>query len=181
MAIQGPGLHGLPRPAASQRRGGIRHCEERSDEVGSVIARSAATWQSRAPGFMDCHGLRPRSDEVGSVIARSAATRQSMPYSCYQNVPMQPAVYILASKPRGTLYVGVTSDLVQRIWQHKNNLAKGFTQEYCVHVLVYFELHSTMLNAIAREKQLKAGSRAKKLALIESMNSSWSDLYPGLL
>ncbi|UUZ76173.1 GIY-YIG nuclease family protein [Polaromonas sp. P1(28)-13] len=75
---------------------------------------------------------------------------------------MQPAVYILASQPRGTLYVGVTSDLIQRVWQHKNNLAEGFTQKYGVHTLVYFELHATMYDAISREKQLKAGSRVKK-------------------
>ena len=94
---------------------------------------------------------------------------------------MQPAVYILASQPRGTLYVGVTSNLVQRIWQHKNNLVEGFTSKYGVHVLVYYELHSTMLDAIAREKQLKAGSRAKKLALIEGLNSGWTDLYERIL
>ena len=94
---------------------------------------------------------------------------------------MQPAVYILASKPQGTLYVGVTSDLVKRVWQHKNNLAEGFTQKYGVHTLVFFELHATMYDAISREKQLKAGSRSKKLALIEAMNPAWQDLYPGLL
>jgi len=94
---------------------------------------------------------------------------------------MQPAVYILASKPQGTLYVGVTSDLVKRVWQHKNNLAEGFTQKYGVHTLVFFELHATMYDAISREKQLKAGSRSKKLALIEAMNPTWQDLYPGLL
>ena len=94
---------------------------------------------------------------------------------------MQPAIYILASRLRGTLYVGVTSNLIQRIWQHKNNLALGFTQKYGVHTLVYFELHATMVNAISREKQLKAGSRAKKVALIEGLNPTWSDLYPGLL
>ena len=94
---------------------------------------------------------------------------------------MQPAVYILASKPQGTLYVGVTSDLVKRVWQHKNNLAEGFTQKYGVHTLVFFELHATMYDAISREKQLKAGSRSKKLALIEAMNPIWQDLYPGLL
>ncbi len=94
---------------------------------------------------------------------------------------MQPAVYILASQPRGTLYVGVTSNLVQRIWQHKNNLVEGFTSKYGVHVLVYYELHSTMLDAVAREKQLKAGSRAKKLALIEGLNSGWTDLYERIL
>ncbi len=94
---------------------------------------------------------------------------------------MQPAVYILASQARGTLYVGVTSDLVKRIWQHQNNLVEGFTQKYGVHTLVYFEQHASMLEAIAREKQLKAGPRAKKLALIEAANPGWDDLYPGLL
>ena len=94
---------------------------------------------------------------------------------------MQPAIYILASQARGTLYVGVTSDLIQRVWQHKNHLAPGFTQQYGVHMLVYFEIHATMLDAIAREKQLKAGSRAKKVNLIECGNAAWADLYPGLL
>jgi putative endonuclease len=94
---------------------------------------------------------------------------------------MQPAIYMLASQARGTLYVGVTSNLIQRIWQHKNNLVVGFTQQYGVHTLVYFELHATMMEAISREKQLKAGSRAKKVALIEGMNPNWEDLYPGFL
>jgi putative endonuclease len=94
---------------------------------------------------------------------------------------MQPAIYSLASQARGTLYVGVTSDLIQRVWQHKNNMAPGFTQQHGVHMLVYFELHATMLDAIAREKQLKAGSRAKKVSLIEGLNSAWADLYQGLL
>ena len=94
---------------------------------------------------------------------------------------MQPAIYILASQPRGTLYVGVTSNLIQRVWQHKNNLVEGFTRQYAVHTLVYFELHATMVDAISREKQLKAGSRAKKMALIEWLNPTWGDLYPGLL
>ena len=94
---------------------------------------------------------------------------------------MQPAVYILANRPRGTLYVGVTSDLIQRVWQHQSNLVEGFTKQYGVHTLVHFELHATMLEAIRREKQLKAGSRAKKLALIEANNPDWRDLYPELL
>ena len=94
---------------------------------------------------------------------------------------MQPAIYILASQPHGTLYVGVTSNLIQRVWQHKNNLVLGFSQKYGVHTLVYFELHATMVDAIGREKQLKAGSRAKKVALIDKLNPTWSDLYPGLL
>ncbi len=94
---------------------------------------------------------------------------------------MQPAVYILASQRNGTLYIGVTSNLVQRVWQHKNNLVEGFTQQYGVHMLVYFEMHATMLDAISREKQLKAGSRSKKVALIEALNPAWGDLCPGLL
>ena len=94
---------------------------------------------------------------------------------------MQPAVYILANRPRGTLYVGVTSDLIRRVWQHKSDQVQGFTQRYAVHTLVYFELHGTMLDAIAREKQLKAGSRADKLSLITATNPTWQDLYGGLL
>ena len=94
---------------------------------------------------------------------------------------MQPAIYILASKPNGTLYVGVTSNLIQRIWQHKNTLASGFTQRYGVHLLVYFEMHATMVDAITREKQLKAGSRAKKVGLIQSVNPEWQDLYSSIL
>ena len=94
---------------------------------------------------------------------------------------MQPAIYILTSQPRGTLYVGVTSNLIKRVWQHKNHQVEGFTQRYAVHTLVYFELHTSMLDAISREKQLKAGSRARKIALIEETNPLWTDLFPGLL
>ena len=94
---------------------------------------------------------------------------------------IQPAVYILASGKNATLYIGVTSHLIQRIWQHKNNAVAGFTQQHHVHTLVYFELHATMLDAISREKQLKGGSRAKKIALIETENPDWLDIYPNLL
>lgn len=93
----------------------------------------------------------------------------------------QPAVYLLASQPRGTLYVGVTSDLVKRTHQHKHNLVAGFTQQYKVHTLVWYELHQTMEAAILREKQIKAWKRAWKLQMIESTNPSWTDLYPGIL
>jgi putative endonuclease len=89
----------------------------------------------------------------------------------------QPAVYILASHRNGTLYVGVTSDLVQRVWQHKNGLVEGFTQKYGVHTLVWFERHETMLSAIAREKAIKEWRRAWKLSLIEVLNPQWRDLY----
>jgi putative endonuclease len=97
------------------------------------------------------------------------------------NSPKQPAVYILASKRNGTLYTGVTSDLVKRAWQHKNDSADGFAKKYSVHMLVYYELADEMATAIAREKQIKGGSRAKKLAMIESMNPGWRDLYDDIL
>ena len=94
---------------------------------------------------------------------------------------MQPAVYILASAPNGTLYIGVTSNLVQRIWQHKNDVIEGFTEKYSVHTLVYFELLEDMTNAIIREKQLKKWNRAWKLSLIEKQNPNWKDLWPTIL
>ena len=94
---------------------------------------------------------------------------------------MQPAVYILASRRNGTLYIGVTSHLVQRIWQHKNDLVEGFTEKYGVHGLVHFELQDDMLSAITREKQLKKWNRAWKIALIEKQNPTWQDLWPTIL
>ena len=89
----------------------------------------------------------------------------------------EPAVYILASRRNGTLYVGVTSNLVQRAWQHRNHLVPGFTARYGVDRLVWFDVHETMESAIARQKQIKAGPRRKKLALIEAGNPAWRDLY----
>ena len=94
---------------------------------------------------------------------------------------MQPAVYILASKKNGTIYIGVTSDLIKRTWEHKNDLVKGFTKQYHVHILVWYELHETMESAITREKNLKNWKRAWKLALIEKSNPNWQDLYEKLL
>ena len=89
----------------------------------------------------------------------------------------QPAIYILTNKPNGTLYTGVTSDLPGRIWQHKNNVTKGFCSKYNLKILVYFELFDDMYSAIMREKQIKAGSRKAKTELIESVNQEWRDLY----
>jgi putative endonuclease len=86
-------------------------------------------------------------------------------------------VYILASRRNGTLYVGVTSNLIQRVWQHKEKLVDGFTKKYDVKYLVYFEVHDTAENAISREKQIKRWRRAWKLELIEADNSEWKDLY----
>ena len=93
----------------------------------------------------------------------------------------QPCVYILASTRNGTLYTGVTSDLVKRVWEHKNDLAEGFTKRYSVHTLVWFEAHAEMEPAIAREKIIKGWKRRWKLELIESTNPVWRDLYPELL
>jgi putative endonuclease len=89
----------------------------------------------------------------------------------------QPCVYILASKRNGTLYVGVTSDAVRRVWQHKTDAIEGFTSKYAVKRLVYLEMHATMPDAILREQQLKAWKRGWKLALIERDNPEWRDLY----
>jgi putative endonuclease len=92
----------------------------------------------------------------------------------------QPCTFILANRPNGTLYVGVTSDLPKRVWQHKNNLVDGFTKKYQVHRLVWYEQHETMDSAINREKQLKSGSRQKKIAMIQAMNPTWIDLYDNI-
>ncbi len=93
----------------------------------------------------------------------------------------QPCVYIIASKRNGTLYTGVTSYLPKRTFEHREGLVKGFSAKYKCKVLVWYELHETMIEAITREKQIKAGSRAKKLALIEGINPEWKDLYDTLV
>jgi putative endonuclease len=89
----------------------------------------------------------------------------------------QPAVYIMANHKSGTIYVGVTSDLPKRAWQHREGQRDGFTSRYGCKRLVWFELHATMGDAITREKQIKGGSRAKKIALIEAANPEWRDLF----
>src|SRR5688572_11190221 len=88
-----------------------------------------------------------------------------------------PAVYILASRYRGTLYTGVTSSLWQRVWDHKNGRLEGFTKEYGVKTLVWYELHTSMEAAIRREKQIKKWNRAWKIELVEAMNRDWLDLH----
>ena len=88
-----------------------------------------------------------------------------------------PTVYFLANKRNGTLYVGVTSDLINRVWEHKNKIVKGFTQKYNVHRLVWYESHENFESAFKREKQIKEWKRNWKLELIEKMNPEWRDLY----
>lgn len=90
-------------------------------------------------------------------------------------------VYILASGINGTFYVGVTSDLVKRVWQHKNEVVESFTKKYGVKTLVYYEVFADAENAIRREKRLKKWSRESKLQAIEEMNPEWRDLYEGLM
>jgi len=90
-------------------------------------------------------------------------------------------VYILANKRNGTIYTGVTSDLVKRVWQHKNHFVKGFTSEYGVDKLVYYEITSDIKSALSREKNLKDWRRSWKVDLIESVNSNWNDLYDQII
>ena len=97
-----------------------------------------------------------------------------------RNPGLQPCVYLLASRRNGTLYVGVTSNLTQRVWQHKNGLVAGFTKRYGVHRLVWYEAHDTMDSAIAREKAIKEWKRRWKIELMEKLNPEWRDLYEEL-
>ncbi|CDE92236.1 uncharacterized protein BN791_01048 [Fusobacterium sp. CAG:815] len=97
------------------------------------------------------------------------------------NYKMEYYVYILANKNNSTIYIGVTNDLVRRIYEHKNNVVKGFTQKYNVHKLVYFEQTENIENAIIREKQLKNYSRERKEELINNVNPNWEDLYPHII
>lgn len=92
-----------------------------------------------------------------------------------------PAVYIMTNKQNGTIYTGVTSDLIKRVYEHKSAIISSFTQKYGCKILVYYELCGTMISAIEREKQIKSGSRKNKLALIEKLNPDWVDLYQSLL
>ena len=90
-------------------------------------------------------------------------------------------VYILINKRNGTLYTGVTSNLLKRIYEHKSKQTDGFSNKYCVDKLGYYEVHNSIVSAIEREKQIKSGSRNKKLALIESLNPEWKDLYDSIV
>ena len=96
------------------------------------------------------------------------------------DAPMHGYVYILFNKRNGTLYTGITSSLTRRVYEHKNHINQGFTSKYCIDKLGYFEKHDSISKAIEREKQIKGGSRKKKLALIEGMNPEWDDLYETL-
>ncbi len=89
-------------------------------------------------------------------------------------------VYIMASKPNGTLYIGVTSDLLKRVWEHRENVVDGFTKRYGCKILVWFEVHDRIEDAIVREKQMKEWRRAWKIRQIVELNPDWTDLFPTL-
>ena len=93
----------------------------------------------------------------------------------------RPCVYLLASGKRRTLYIGVTSNLIQRVWLHKNDLVEGFSKGYGVHDLVWYEMHATMESAITREKALKKWNRLWKLRLVEELNPEWRDLFDDIV
>jgi putative endonuclease len=130
-----------------------RHCEERSDEAIHLSATKNGL-------------LRFARNDGGEVEEKSMK---------------QPCVYIMASKRHGTLYTGVTANLPKRAFEHREGLMKGFSKKYGCKMLVWYELYETMIEAITPEKQIKAGSPAKKLALIESLNPAWTDLYESLV
>lgn len=90
-------------------------------------------------------------------------------------------VYMLTNQRYGTLYVGITSDLIRRIWEHKNNAVEGFTQEHCLHRLVWYEAHADPYQAITREKLIKKWHRDWKVNLIQAMNPEWEDLYSSIV
>jgi putative endonuclease len=122
-----------------------------------------------------------RSMGTHRTYEQRATYRKTANQKVPNNARMLPAVYILASAPYGTLYIGVTSNLIKRIWEHKHGVVEGFTKKYGVHTLVYYETCEEMYSAIQREKQLKKFSREKKIALIQRENRFWCDLYPSLL
>ena len=90
-------------------------------------------------------------------------------------------VYILASKRHGTLYIGVTNDLVRRVYEHKNDLVEGFTKKYSIHLLVYYEQYNNVESAIQRERQMKKWNRQWKIRRIEGLNPGWRDLYDDIV
>ncbi len=122
------------------------------------------------PAKAGIQGLKCR--EPGKRRPRASERRMS---------EKRPCVYILASRRNGTLYVGVTSDIARRAWEHRTQAIEGFTKRYNVHLLVYIEFHESMAEAMQREKRIKKWRRAWKLALIERDNPQWRDLYDDLM
>jgi putative endonuclease len=145
-----------------------RHCEERSDEAIQNLSAE------RLDCFADARNDGER--EIGYSPCLRCSLRQFV-----FPAMKQPCVYIVASQRNGTLYTGVTSNLPKRAFEHRNGLVKGFSSRYRCKMLIWYEPHETMIDAITREKQIKAGSRARKLLLIEELNPDWNDLYDTLI
>jgi len=128
---------------------------------------------SAVGGFRNDGILDPEGQTEYSILSRTDTPEPTMAKQFY--------VYILASKPNGTLYTGVTSNLIQRVWQHKHDVIQGFTRKYNVKTLVYYEVHENAESALTREKKIKRWRRAWKLDLIEDSNPEWRDLYDDIL
>ena len=157
------------------------------------------SWCDAATAFdvydLDCGEMDPRlREDDGRGVERSSIYRhpregedpfhhfdRSRPFHPDRRMEKQYFVYVLTSGPRGTLYIGVTSDLPKRIGEHRTKAVDGFTKRYDIAHLVWFEPHATAESAIVREKQLKHWNRAWKIRLIEETNPRWHDLYEGLL
>ena len=138
-----------------------------------VFERAEFAHKSWIPAFAGMTSSRENdTSQIASFRRRPESSSGLMKHPC---------TYILASSWNGTLYVGVTSDLIKRVWEHKNDLVDGFTKKYRVHHLVWFEQHESMESAIAREKNIKDWQRTWKIRLIEEANPTWRDLYPDLL
>jgi putative endonuclease len=155
----------------------------RSDLQGPTGSRSRLGYANRNSGPWTRTALGRTKRIRGEIIACATASPTSFPRKRESSIRMtrQPAVYILSNKKNGTLYIGVTSNLQKRVWEHKNNMVEGFTKRYGIHRLVYYELHENMTSAIQREKQMKKWNRAWKLELIEMKNPHWSDLWEGII
>ncbi len=151
-----------------------------TEKKGWIPAFAGMT-ETALPSSLRKQGLRGNdrgaSADCLSVIPAKAGIHLSFGFL----MEKEPCVYILASRPNGTLYIGVTSDLVKRTWEHKNDLVEGFTKKYGVHDLVYYEPHPDMTGAITREKQLKKWKRDWKRQLIEEANPEWRDLSVDIL
>ena len=168
-----------------------RHSRERTSfpRKNVIPAKAGTGTGTQEPRNFEAHwppasaGVTKGCAKAGTEISHVNASRWNgvipVKSKSAKNIDsnMQPTVYILASKRNGTLYVGVTSDLSRRVWEHRNDVIEGFTRHYGVHRLVYYEFHADMASAIIREKRVKKWNRAWKIELIERNNPGWDDLW----
>lgn len=145
-------------------------------DLATAVRTGPAIFRSSNRAASEC-GLSLRTPWLRS----SGQGGRAWPRGRYGGAMKRPAVYIMANRRNGTLYTGVTSNLTRRVYQHRESVTPGFASRYGCRMLVYYEAHDDMQSAIAREKKIKAGSRWKKLALIEERNPDWRDLYEDLV